>query len=643
MLVTTQNLSKYFGSTCILEDVNVYIGEDSRIGLIGENGAGKSTFLGIISGDIDYDDGTIERGNNTRIGYLKQNSGLNFKNTIWEEMVSVFEPLLETEKKLTELQQKMSSLTPESEELKKLTEEYNVLFADFEHKGGYNYEFRIKTILNGMGFLDFDKTSLTANLSGGEKTRLALAKLLLWEPSLLILDEPTNHLDFKTLMWLEEYLNKEYKGAVLIVSHDRYFLDKTVTEIWEIEDTHLDSYKGNYSKFSVLKKEKIKALEKEYEIQERKIASLEDYVARNLVRASTTKMAQSRRTQLEKMERIDKPKTAKKRPFIRFPFDRQPVKDVFHAENINLFYEDNGDKNYISQNIVLDVLKGEKVAIIGDNGIGKSTLLKAILKNIPCEYDKIVWGANTKVSYYDQEGKQLHSTKQVINELWDRFPKMYEQEVRTHLGSMLFTGEEVYKQVSSLSGGEKARLALSILSLEKPNVLVMDEPTNHIDIETKEALEEALINYEGTIILVSHDRYLLNKLPTKIYEITKNGGVLYNGNFDFYLKNKVVETEEKPVEEKKPSENAVKHYRSKQDRAKLVSNKKRAEKIENTMAENEEKIAELEKLMVTQEVTSDYQRLNDICEEITSLKKENDNLSDEWLLVCEEIELLSGN
>ncbi|MEG1449120.1 MAG: ABC-F family ATP-binding cassette domain-containing protein, partial [Oscillospiraceae bacterium] len=428
-----------------------------------------------------------------------------------------------------------------------------------------------------------------------------------------------------------------------IVSHDRYFLDKTVTEIWEIEDTHLDSYKGNYSKFSVLKKEKIKVLEKEYEIQERKIASLEDYVARNLVRASTTKMAQSRRTQLEKMDRIEKPKTSKKHPYIRFPFDRQPVKDVFHSENINLFYEDNGEKNYISKNINIDALKGEKVAIIGDNGIGKSTLLKAILKYIPCEYDKLVWGANTKISYYDQEGKQLHSSKQVINELWDRFPKMYEQEVRTHLGSMLFTGEEVYKQVSSLSGGEKARLALSILSLEKPNVLVMDEPTNHIDIETKEALEEALLDYEGTIILVSHDRYLLNKLPTKIYEVTKNGSTLYNGNFDFYLKNKVTPIEEKVVEEKKPSENAIKHYRSKQDRARLVSSKKRADLIEKTIAGNEEKISQLEAMMTTQEVTSDYQKLNEICGEITSLKGQNDELSDEWILLCEEIEMLSAN
>lgn len=643
MLIKAENLSKYFGSDCIISKANFYVGETSRIGLIGENGAGKSTLLRIINGELDYDEGELDFGKDAKIGYLKQNSGLDLENSIWEEMTSVFDDLIKTGEEIKALQSQLAEESENSENYDLISAKLGYLTSEFELKGGYNFEFKINTILNGMGFMDYDKNAKTKNLSGGEKTRLALAKLLLWEPSLLILDEPTNHLDFKTLMWLEDYLNKEFKGAVLIVSHDRYFLDRTVTEIWELEDKEISCYRGNYTKFSVLKKEKIKVQERKWEADRKKVAELEDYVARNLVRASTTKQAQSRRAQLEKMEITEKPKTQKKTPNINFSFDRQTVKDVFHCKGVNLFYGEDENKTYIAKNIEIDALKGEKVAIIGENGIGKSTFLKAILKMQPCEYDKLAWGGNARISYYDQEGKQLHSEKTVINELWDRFPKMSEQEVRGHLGNMLFTGEEVFKSVSSLSGGEKARLALAIIMLERPNILVMDEPTNHIDILTKEALEEALMKYEGTLILVSHDRYLLNKVPDKIYEISKDGATLYKGNFDYYLSEKEkfapVVTEEK--KEKEKSENEVKYYRSKKERAMLVSAKKKADSIDKKIAENEKKIKSLEEEMQNTNTAGDYQKLNEICELINSLKEENENLSEEWLMLAEEIEGLS--
>ena len=635
-MLQVNNVSLQFGSRVLFDDVNIKFTPGNCYGIIGANGAGKSTFLKILSGELEPNRGEVVMDKNERMSVLRQNQNAFDDKTVLRTVLLGHKRLVDIMEEKEALYSKDPFTDEDGIRAGELEEEFDAL-------GGWEAEANAEALLNDLKIDPALNDTLMADVDAKIKVKVLLAQALFGNPDILILDEPTNHLDFKTLMWLEDYLNNEFRGAVLIVSHDRYFLDKVATEIWEIEDTEISCYKGNYSKFSVLKKEKIKTLERKWEQEQKKIAELEDYVARNLVRASTTKQAQSRRNELEKMELTQKPKSHTKPPRINFCFDMQTVKDVFHCKGVNLYYGEDDNKTYICKGIELDALKGEKVAIIGENGIGKSSFLRAILKMTPCEYDRLSFGGGSRISYYDQEGKQLHSEKSVINELWDRFPKLSEQEVRSHLGNVLFTGEEVFKKVSSLSGGEKARLAIAIIMLERPNVLVMDEPTNHIDIMTKEALEDALERYEGTLILVSHDRYLLNKIPDKIYELGKDGATLYKGNFEFYLANKPDESKEiQPKKEEKPkSENEVKYYRSKKERALLVSAKKKAEKALKDISENEEKIKELEEAMSSKEVSEDYQKLNEICEKINLLKEENESLSEEWLLLEEEIESLT--
>lgn len=636
MIVSIEHVSKYYGAELILKDINAAIQEKDRIGLVGPNGEGKSTLLNMIAADLDYEEGEIVLSSGATIGYLKQNSGLSNGRSIQEEMRGVFADLLALGEEVEELHQQMAEQHDNPAALAELTALYSKKQALFEQKEGYSIDVKINMILSGMGFANYDRNTITDNLSGGEKTRLAIAQLLLREPNLLILDEPTNHLDFKTLGWLEEYLSS-YKGALLVVSHDRYFLDHLVTKIWEVERCSLSEYKGNYSAYVKQKKERLERQLKEYEIQQTQIASMEDYIARNLVRATTSKMAKSRRTQLEHIERIEKPQMWSKKASFTFEYDEEPVKDVLHAEDLCLSVGLGENRKLLSQHLNIDVLRGEKIAFIGPNGVGKSTLLKALMGMLPCEYRRLDWGRKVSISYYDQENRQLHPEKKAIDEIWDRFPDMVETDVRNILGRVLLSGEDVYKEVGQLSGGERAKVAFAVMMLERGNVLIMDEPTNHLDIASKEMLEDALASFTGTLIMVSHDRYMLNKIPTKIIEMHKNGIEVYQGRYDYYLEHKREPVEEKPIVKSDASkENSQKYHRSKQERAHQVAVQKRIAQLEKWIEEGENEIESLSVQMAQPDIAADYQKVDDICKQIEEIKAKNEAYSEEWLELCEE-------
>ena len=636
MIVSLEHVSKYYGAELILKDVNAAIQEKDRIGLVGPNGEGKSTLLNMIAAGLDYEEGEIIVSSGATIGYLKQNSGLSNGRTIQEEMRSVFSDLLALGDEVEQLHQQMAQHHDDPAVLEELTALYSQKQALFEQREGYSIDVKINMILSGMGFANYDRNTITDNLSGGEKTRLAIAQLLLREPNLLILDEPTNHLDFKTLGWLEEYLST-YKGALLVVSHDRYFLDHLVSKVWEVERCALSEYNGNYSAYVRQKKERVERQLKEYELQQQQIAHMEDYIARNLVRATTSKMAKSRRAQLEHIERIEKPQLWSKKASFTFDYDDEPVKDVLHAEDMAISVGLGENRKTLCRNLNIDVLRGEKIAFIGPNGVGKSSLLKALMGMIPSEYKRLDWGRKVSISYYDQENRQLHPEKKAIDEIWDRFPDMVETDVRNILGRVLLSGEDVYKDVGQLSGGERAKVAFAVMMLERGNVLIMDEPTNHLDIASKEMLEDALDSFTGTLIMVSHDRYMLNKIPTKIIEMHPNGIEVYNGRYDYYLEHKREPQEIKaPKKSEAAVENAQKYHRSKQERAHQVQVQKRIALLEKMTEENEALIEELSTQMAQPDIAADYQKVDEICKQIEELKNQNEAYSEEWLLLCEE-------
>lgn len=637
MILSLEHVSKYYGAVQILKDVTAAIQDRDRIGLVGPNGEGKSTLLNVIAAGLDYEEGQVVLTNGSTIGYLRQNSGLSNGRTIQEEMRLVFSDLLALGEEVEQLHQKMEQFHDDPQMLEELTAQYAKKQALFEQREGYTIDVKINRILSGMGFGSYDRNTITDHLSGGEKTRLAIAQLLLREPNLLILDEPTNHLDFKTLGWLEEYLST-YKGALLVVSHDRYFLDHLINKVWEIEHTVLTEYHGNYSRYAVQKKERIERQQKEYEMQQQQIASMEEYVQKNLARASTSKSAKSRIAALERMERIEKPMLWSKKASFTFDYEEEPVKDVFHGEGIKISVGLREGRKTLCENLDIDVLRGEKIAFIGPNGVGKSSLLKAMLQMIPCEYRRMDWGRKVKISYYDQENRQLSPEKQAINEIWDRFPQMLEQDVRSILGRVLLSGEDVYKEIKNLSGGERAKVAFAVMMLEHGNVLVMDEPTNHLDIASKEMLEDALSEFTGTLIMVSHDRYLLNKIPTKIIEMNPTGVEIYNGNYDYYLEHRREPVEEKPAQKTDAAkENAQKYHRSKQERAHQVAVQKRIAKLEQLIEEGETYIEELSTQMAQPDIAADYQKVEEICHKIEEQKKQNEQYSDEWLTLCEQM------
>ena len=575
------------------------------------------------------------------IGFLRQNSGLNSELTIGEEMKNAFAPLLETLDKMKFLEKKMA----DGGDIDSISHEYAELSSYFEARDGYRIDVKIKQVLNGMGFGSTPTDRVISTLSGGEKTRLALAKLLLEEPNLLILDEPTNHLDFETLMWLEDYL-KGYKGAIIIVSHDRYFLNKVCTRICEIEQGRLTSYRGDYSSYLVQKKMNSERQLKEYEAQQKEIAKLEDYVAKNLVRASTSKMAKSRQHMLDRIERIDKPLMYTKPPKIKLEYDIEPTKEIVRVVDCPLVVGEGADKKELIKSLTMNVRRGEHVAIIGANGIGKTSILKLIQGIIPHEGGNISWGGNVKISYFEQEHAILDPHKTVLEEIMDRYPRLSEQQARSVLGAVLLTGENVFKPISVLSGGERAKLCFAIMALNRGNVLVLDEPTNHLDLSTKEVLEDALAEFGGTIILVSHDRYLLNKVASRIIEIKHDEVNSYEGNFDAYseavnaarqLKMQSEAEIKRAEEEKAYKENKAKQYRSKEQRAADAQKRNRIRELEKEIEDTEVLIFELENAISDPEIASDYSKMSEKCKELEEAKTALDQKMDEWAELSDQL------
>jgi ATP-binding cassette subfamily F protein 3 len=630
MIISLENISKYYGGNQVLNNVALTVEDSDRIGLIGINGCGKSTLLRIITG-LEAPDAQpephmpqIHRNKDAAIGFLAQDSGLCAGNTIITEMRSVFRELLEAAERLEELREIMANNHDEE-----TAHEYSQKSAYFESNDGYLIDVKINKILNGMGFPPALYERVISSLSGGERTRLALARLLLENPALLILDEPTNHLDFDTLLWLEEYL-KDYKGALIIVSHDRYFLDKLITSACEIERGTLRRFKGNYTAFTAQKAEFVTRRLKEYEAQQEEIAKLEDYVARNIVRASTSNMAKSRVKKLESMERIEKPVTFEKSARLRFAYDRMPVKEVLTVEEIDLTV---GNTTLI-ESVSFNLRKGEKLGIVGANGSGKSSLLKIIQGLMPYSRGFLRWGDYVKISYFEQANTFLNVNDTVINAVHRLYPKLTELEVRTLLGSVRLTGESVYKKVGVISGGERAKLRFAIMMQERGNVLILDEPTNHLDIDTREVLENALMEFDSTVIFVSHDRYLLNKLASRILEFTENAVHNYDGGYGEFVeakrKRRVAEdAAEHSVPAAPKAESAA--YRSKEQRANEAKKRLRIKELEAEIGSIEASITELQSAMNDPEVCADYQLYNEKHELHEEARKRLSEITDEWL------------
>ena len=626
MLVSLNNINKFYNGKQVLSNVSLTVDENDKIGLVGNNGCGKSTLLKILTGSVEPDrftekDGIISFAQKTSIGYLEQMGGLDSENTVMEEMNKVFEPVHKAMERLRDIELEIQLGDNSS------ADEYQQLSSWIEANDGYNTDVKIRTVLNGMGFSGEQLNRRVSGFSGGEKTRLCISKLLLEEPNLLILDEPTNHLDFKTIMWLEDYL-RSYRGAVLIVSHDRYFLDKLCTSICEIERGILTRYKGNYSAFIRQREENTARREKEYEQQQKQIAKMEDYVARNLVRASTTKMAQSRRKQLEKIERIEKPFHEEKHAKINFTYAVEPPLDVLKVKNTDISVGEGANRKTLVDSVSFDVRRGEKIGIIGDNGIGKSTLLKIIQGLLPHQ-GTVRWNTNIKISYFEQESTNLNRELTVMEELHSRYPLLSDLEVRNLLAQVRFVGENVFKETGVISGGERAKLCFAIMMQEHGNVLILAEPTNHLDLSSKEAIETALEEYTGTIIFVSHDRYLLSRIADRLIELTDGSYREHNYGFEKYLE--VLRAEQ--AEEKRAAdaekfakaaeaakEKQAKTYRNKQQRSADAARKNEMRRLEKEIDEFQAIIDALSEEITKEEVYSDYELMNAKCREIDELK-----------------------
>lgn len=635
MQVSLHDVTKSFGGEVIFSGVTAKIEDHDRIGLVGPNGTGKTTLLRVICGELEPDDGPgeIARGSDLSIGYQKQNCGLTFEGTIWQEMQSVFADVYALERRMKELQGQMAAGNSPA-----LAEEYRRTEDAFLARDGYQIEVKIKTVLTGMGFAEHGFDKCVDKLSGGEQTRLAIAKLLLEAPSLLILDEPTNHLDFATLNWLEDYLSG-YKGALLVVSHDRYFLDKLCNKIWELEDAALWEYKGNYTAYTKQREEQDARQKKLYEQQQAERAKLEDYVARNLVRASTTKMAQSRQKMLERLEPVGKPRRRLKPPKIRLEFETEPVKDVLTVENLTIAVGSGDKERVLLSDAEFNIQRGDKVAIIGPNGSGKTTLLRALLSAQPPVTGRISWGRGVKRSYYDQGSDHLDQSLTVMDTMWKAYPRMYETPLRTALGAMGLTGEDAYRLVGQLSGGERARLKLAMICLAGSNVLVLDEPTNHLDLPSKEVLQQALSEYEGTLIIVSHDRYLLDRVPNRIFAIENGKLTQYKGGYGDYLKARAEQGSEKaaPIHTKVDSEQKKQYNRGKEQRREDARRRKEYAEAEALIHTLEEELEAAKAEMSLDSVQNDYQRLQELCTLIEEKQQLLDATLDRWLIISEEL------
>ncbi|MFP3674370.1 ABC-F family ATP-binding cassette domain-containing protein [Bacillus sp. SIMBA_031] len=634
MILQINQLSKSFGADPILNNIKLEVRSRDRIAIVGRNGAGKSTLLKIIAGHLSYEKGELIKPKELTMGYLAQHSGLESQLTIKEELLSVFDFLKAMEKEMRSIEEKMATAAPAA--LETLMKTYDRLQQDFKDKGGYQYEADVRSILHGLGFGKFDDSVKVQSLSGGQKTRLALGKLLLTQPDLLILDEPTNHLDIDTLTWLEHYL-QGYSGAILIVSHDRYFLDKVVSQVYEVSRTESKKYLGNYSAYLEQKAEQYEKDLKLYEKQQDEIAKLQDFVDRNLARASTTKRAQSRRKQLERMDVMAKPLVDEKSAAFRFDITKQSGNDVLRVQDVSISYD---GQPPLLKNLTFGITRGESAALVGPNGIGKSTLLKTIMNTLSPESGSITYGSNVTIGYYDQEQAELTSSKRVLDELWDEYPDMPEKEIRTCLGNFLFSGDDVLKPVRSLSGGEKARVALAKLMLQKANFLILDEPTNHLDLDSKEVLENALIDYPGTLLFVSHDRYFINRIATRVLELSPDHAEEYLGDYDYYTEKKAqqLELEEMKRQEKEQAQPAGKvkqdtkrtYEEEKEWKKKERQRLRRIEEIEAAVSSAEEKISANEELLCDPDVYQDHEKVQTIHAENEALNQELENLLAEW-------------
>ena len=621
ILLQTSKLTKLYSGTSILENVQFEVKKGERIAVVGRNGAGKSTLLKMIADEIDFDSGEIHKPQSVVLGYFAQSSHVNSNDTIYNEMLSVFAETIKLKGQLEELSLKMAEEDPSSEQYLRIIEQYQNLNHRFELMSGYTYESEINNILNRFKFNEIGFDQKISNLSGGQKTRLALAKLLLQKPDVLILDEPTNHLDIDTIEWLEGYL-KKYSGAVVIVSHDRYFIDQIATTVYEIEYRKCTKYKGNYSDYIDQKAVSYASLMKQYEKQQKEISKMEDFISRNIVRASTTKRAQSRRKILDKMERIEIPKINDKSIGITFEIDRRSGNDVLKVEDLTVGYPD----QIISDHLDFQINRLDRVALIGPNGIGKSTILKTVAGDLPKLGGEVYYGKSLDMGYFDQEQANLTSNNTVLNEVWNYFPTRLEKDIRTLLGNFLFTGDDVFKTVNQLSGGEKVRLTLCKLMLQKNNFLLLDEPTNHLDIDSKEMLELSLEDYEGTVFFISHDRYFIDKIATRILEVTPHGVVSYLGNYSDYMEKKQqlaeLEAAKLAEESNATTTNNVTDYQKQKEQRRLEQQRKRQlEDIESKIAAYEEELEYKKAELFQEEVYLDTQKSAQVQARIEELEE----------------------
>lgn len=640
ILLQVNGLVKSFSGVNILENIQLEIKNQDRVALVGRNGAGKSTLLKIIAGEMSKDEGDIIMPKHTQIGYLAQHTGINSTLTIWDEMMTVFEPIKQMEKRLRELEQFMADPAVYSNEVEfeKITAEYDTLQTEFKNSDGYQYESDTRSVLHGMRFYEEDFHKNIQTLSGGQKTRLALAKMLLSKPDLLILDEPTNHLDIETLSWLEKYL-LNYDGALLVVSHDRYFLDQIVNIVYEISRTKMKKYHGNYSDYLT---EKARTYERDLKAYEREMsekAKLEDFIQRNIARASTSGMAKSRRKELERTEWMESPDGDEKSASFSFSIERQSGNDVLAIDQLAIGYH----HVPVADQLNIRAYRGERIAIIGPNGIGKSTLLKTIVKKQQPLSGQIHYGTNVQFGYYDQEQATLHGNNVVLDELWNDWPMLNEKEIRSVLGQFLFSGDDVNKHVTTLSGGEKARLALAKLMLQKSNTLILDEPTNHLDLDSKEVLENALDDFPGTIIFVSHDRYFINRIATKVIEVTEHQAVEYLGDYDYFVEKKQelleIEAEKAAqlVQQSNPHETAsVDHSREEKRQLRRIT--RAIEAAEKEMAQLDEQIEQLTIELEHPAYADDHVKLMGIQEQIDEVQQQHDEIANNWLELQEQLE-----
>ena len=634
IILQANKIERSFAGEVLFDNISLQVDERDRIALVGKNGAGKSTLLKILVGEEEPTSGEINKKRDLSLSYLAQDSRFESSNTIYDEMLHVFDSLRKTEKTLRQMEQEMGEKT--GADLEKLMQDYDRLSEEFRQAGGFTYEADIRAILNGFKFDESMWQMKIEELSGGQNTRLALAKMLLEKPNLLVLDEPTNHLDIETIAWLENYL-VNYSGALLIVSHDRYFLDKVATITLDLTKHSLDRYVGNYSSFVEQKEQKLLTEAKNYEKQQKEIAALEDFVNRNLVRASTTKRAQSRRKQLEKMERLDKPEAGTKSAHMTFHSDKASGNVVLTVEEAAVGYDD----QILSEPINLDIRKMNAVAIVGPNGIGKSTLIKSIVGQIPFIKGEARFGANVEVGYYDQTQSKLTPHNSVLDELWNDFKLTPEVEIRNRLGAFLFSGDDVKKTVGMLSGGERARLLLAKLSMENNNFLVLDEPTNHLDIDSKEVLENALIDFDGTLLFVSHDRYFINRVATQVLELSEEGSTLYLGDYDYYLEKKAelealaaAQAEALPVSSTEEVTSNDYHLQ-KQNQKELRKITRRIEQLEAEMEELDQKIQDITETMHS---TNDAADLVQLQSELDQLNVQQEAVMEEWAELSEQVE-----